>query len=274
MKLSVITINFNNLKGLQNTINSIVIQSFKDFEYIIIDGGSSDGSTGLIKQFSEKITYWVSEPDNGIFHAMNKGIDKARGEYILFMNSGDYLIHENILDEAFSFGFTEDYVFGNANLTKNDEVLIADYITPVVDPSLYDMLFQSMPQPASFIKRKLFDGNGKFDESLKITGDWKFTVREIILNNCSVRHLPLTICNYDNTGVSSVNKKQCELEKKMVLQELLPPRVMADYEKWSRNRLDNYRLDWLQQHKFFYKLFVLIFKTGRKMEKNGLIKAK
>ena len=89
MKLSIITINYNNLAGLQRTIDSVVCQTWHDYEWIIIDGGSSDGSKELIEQYQEYITYWCSEPDKGIYNAMNKGIDHAHGDYLIFMNSGD-----------------------------------------------------------------------------------------------------------------------------------------------------------------------------------------
>ena len=83
MKLSVITINYNNRDGLKKTIESVVNQTYKDFEYIIIDGGSTDGSVEVLKEYSDKIDYWVSEPDKGIYNAMNKGIDIAKGEYVM-----------------------------------------------------------------------------------------------------------------------------------------------------------------------------------------------
>ena len=89
MKFSIITINYNNKDGLEMTINSVLGQSFQDFEYIIIDGGSTDGSIDVIKKYKSRIDYWVSEPDKGVYNAMNKGIGKATGEYINFMNSGD-----------------------------------------------------------------------------------------------------------------------------------------------------------------------------------------
>jgi len=84
MKLSIITVNLNNAAGLQKTIESVITQTFTDYEYIIIDGGSTDGSVDVIKQHADKITYWVSEPDKGIYNAMNKGILQAKGEYCLF----------------------------------------------------------------------------------------------------------------------------------------------------------------------------------------------
>ena len=98
MKLSVITINFNNRDGLRKTIESVVNQTYKDFEYIVIDGGSTDGSVDVIKEYTDRIDYWVSEPDKGIYNAMNKGIDVAQGEYCLFLNCMGILNEKHLLD--------------------------------------------------------------------------------------------------------------------------------------------------------------------------------
>lgn len=96
---SIITINYNNRKGLSDTISSVLSQDYKDFEYIIIDGGSQDGSKDEINKVKKDLSYYCSEPDGGIYPAMNKGIDKAKGEYILFLNSGDTLHNKNVLQE-------------------------------------------------------------------------------------------------------------------------------------------------------------------------------
>ena len=111
MKLSIITINYNNRDGLQKTIDSVVSQTYKNFEWIIIDGGSTDGSKELIEQYQDHCAYWCSEPDKGIYNAMNKGIEKAIGDYSLFLNSGDRLHDDTVIDKIVSFlGKT---VFGN-----------------------------------------------------------------------------------------------------------------------------------------------------------------
>ena len=87
MKLSIITVNRNNKDGLEKTIRSVIRQTSHDYEYIIIDGASTDGSPEIIRNYEENITYWISEPDTGIYNAMNKGIRKAQGDYCLFLNS-------------------------------------------------------------------------------------------------------------------------------------------------------------------------------------------
>ena len=91
-KISIITINYNNCEGLRRTIESVVNQTCRDFEYIIIDGGSTDGSVDVIKRYADNIDYWVSEPDKGIYNAMNKGIRMATGDYVQILNSGDMFV--------------------------------------------------------------------------------------------------------------------------------------------------------------------------------------
>lgn len=116
--ISIITINFNNKNGLIKTLNSVISQTCKEFEWIIIDGGSTDGSKELLENYSEHITYWVSEPDNGIYHAMNKGIRVAKGDYLQFLNSGDYLANNKTIEDFYNENFTDDVIYGNAIIVK------------------------------------------------------------------------------------------------------------------------------------------------------------
>ena len=124
MKLSIITINRNNAQGLRKTIESVISQTFTDFEYLIIDGASTDGSTDVIKQYEDKITYWISEPDKGIYNAMNKGILKAVGAYCLFLNSGDALSKDSILSDVFNKEYNSDILCGYVSGKRNNENLI------------------------------------------------------------------------------------------------------------------------------------------------------
>jgi glycosyltransferase involved in cell wall biosynthesis len=111
-KLSIITINYNNADGLQKTIKSVISQTFKNFEYIIIDGHSSDKSIDVIKENENYFAYWCSEKDRGIYDAQNKGIQKAKGDYLLFLNSGDCLENEKVLEKVFALTPKEDLLYG------------------------------------------------------------------------------------------------------------------------------------------------------------------
>jgi glycosyltransferase involved in cell wall biosynthesis len=137
MQLSIITINKNNASGLEKTIQSVVSQTFKDFEYIVIDGNSTDESVEIIKKYSSGINYWVSEPDTGIYNAMNKGIRKAKGEYCLFLNSGDWLISPVTLQDVFNEIvnmnpadiFYSDCVKTDGNITIYPDNLTINYLS-------------------------------------------------------------------------------------------------------------------------------------------------
>ena len=119
--ISVVTVCFNAEKEIENTIRSVINQNYSNIEYIIIDGGSVDGTVDLIEKYADKITYWVSEPDKGIYDAMNKGIKIASGEWIIFMNSGDLFVDENVLNNIFTTSIKEhvNFVYGNTLLNYN-----------------------------------------------------------------------------------------------------------------------------------------------------------
>ncbi len=200
-KLSIITVNLNNAKGLQKTIDSVVNQTFSDFEYLIIDGGSTDTSKEIIKKYASKITYWSSEPDSGIYNGMNKGIKQAKGEYCLFLNSGDNFVENNSIKKAFSTNFNENVVYGNIIVNLN----VIKY------PNKLDLLHfiqNSLPHPASFIKRELFLKYGFYNEANKIVSDWEFFIDIIIKHKLSYKQLPITISNFDYTGISSQEKSR------------------------------------------------------------------
>ena len=137
MILSIITINYNNCAGLKRTIDSVVTQSFQDFEWIVIDGGSSDGSRELIEKYSPHVSYWVSEPDNGVYHAMNKGIDVANGDYLLFLNSGDWLFGANTLQKCISYGFSSDVIYGDSLFVYENQVVEYRFNSPLTLNDLY-----------------------------------------------------------------------------------------------------------------------------------------
>ena len=112
MKFSIITINYNNKEGLEKTIQSVLGQTFHDYQFIIIDGGSTDGSLDIIKQNADHIDYWVSEPDGGRYPAMNKGIKQAKGDFLNFMNSGDTFHSPTVLEDIAKMNLTEDIITG------------------------------------------------------------------------------------------------------------------------------------------------------------------
>lgn len=198
---SIITINRNNALGLEKTIASVISQTFDDFEYIIIDGASTDNSVDIIKQYHNNVTNYISEPDLGIYNAMNKGIKLSRGLYCIFINSGDMLYSKNTLQDIFNLKRNEDLIFGNVIIQKNE---ISSFIATSPDIISFDFLFTtSLHHPSSIIKRDLLQTAGLYNEEYKYVSDWSFFVDAIFKYNCSYYHINLTVAIFNTDGVSS-----------------------------------------------------------------------
>lgn len=220
MKLSIITINYNNRAGLIKTIDSIVNQSYRDYEYIIIDGASTDGSAEVIRDYADRINYWVSEPDNGIYNAMNKGIDVAKGEYLIFMNSGDIFCETNTIERVVALGLNADIICGNTIMPHRQE--------PPKDITFSSLYSGSICHQCAFIRTGLMK-KYKYDEKYKIVSDRKFFVQALILENCSYRTVDVDVVEYDINGFSANNRALSDYEYSCVLEELIPERIRMDY---------------------------------------------
>lgn len=265
MKYSVITINYNNKEGLHHTIRSVVEQNFDDYEYIVIDGGSTDGSVEIINEYADKINYWVSEKDRGIYHAMNKGIKHAHGEYSVFLNSGDRFYDNNVLNHISNLGFEEDILVGKIVSEFDDKYLFDSPSRPI---TLYYLYSATVPHQSSFIKTELLRLY-PYDEELKIVSDWKFYVQAIIMHNCSVKYVDVNVARFDVFGVSTTNPDRMWKEKEKVLSELFPPRVLADFQYMKASEcLTQTLTPQLRQHyridRFLYKLGLLILNFVKK----------
>lgn len=227
-KISIITINYNNCEGLRRTIESVVNQTCRDFEYIIIDGGSTDGSVDVIKRYADNIDYWVSEPDKGIYNAMNKGVAVAKGEYCLFMNSGDCLYNESVIERVYELvDFNSDIIAGD--VARNGGICDSpNEITGVF------MVKSALCHQTSFIKAETLR-RLPYDESLKIVSDWKHMFQLLVIANGSYQHVKVVICEYDTTGFSAINWQVLADEREQVLSELLPSLVRKDYQVFLQN---------------------------------------
>jgi len=199
MTLTIITVNLNNKDGLIQTLNSISSQDYQDFEHIVIDGQSSDGSQEIIKQ-NKRINHWISELDTGVYDAMNKGIELAKGEYLLFLNSGDYLVDDNVLKTVISTVHTEDIIYGNLLINEKDTK--KEYYYP--SKLTFDFMFDySLGHPCTFIKKTLFDRVGLYNTNHKIISDWIFFVNALVRCNASVRYIKDIISVFNTDGMSS-----------------------------------------------------------------------
>lgn len=222
MKLSIITINYNNAEGLRKTIRSVAGQTSREYEYIVIDGGSDDGSKEIIIEHKDQMSYWCSEKDSGIYNAMNKGILKAKGDYLLFLNSGDCLHHPTVLEEVSALLSGEDIIYGDLLYVGNGSAATAYTYPEVLNIDYF--LEHSLGHPASFIRRELFK-DCLYNESLKIVSDWEFFVRKIVLEEVSYKHIATTITDFDMGGISTRLVDVCNEERMQVLKRLFPGMV-------------------------------------------------
>lgn len=215
MKLSIITINYNNQAGLQRTIDSVLCQTWKDFEWIIIDGGSTDSSKELIDKYQKHFSYWCSEPDKGVYNAMNKGIEHASGDYLQFLNSGDSYHCADSLKQVFERWEDADIVYGDLNFMSEEGGVVTRYPEKL---TLHYFLSHSIGHPASFIKSSLLKAKG-YREDFIIVSDW-YRFLEWFREGRSFSHLPVIVADYDTTGMSSVNLDQIERENEIVYKEV------------------------------------------------------
>ena len=237
MKLSIITINYNNANGLEKTIRSVINQNYKDFEYIVIDGKSSDGSVEVIEKYASHINYWISEQDAGIYNAMNKGIQQAKGEYLLFINSGDFLAEDADLSKITENITGEDLVYFNLRLFFNTgEIKVKSY------PDFLDFKYfsiESLPHPATFIKKQLFLNLGLYDECMKICADWAFFVRAICLGSSTYKHVNESFSVFCLDGMSSDKENQQRIfAEKLAYIELNFKLYVSLFRDWYDQKLE------------------------------------
>lgn len=312
MILTIITINYNNASGLQKTMESVLSQTSNDFEYIVIDGGVASlnppegGTSRPVQQDVEVIEKFIaekglkengftrctwlspfggvgggffSEPDNGIYHAMNKGIRMAKGEYIHFLNSGDWLVDEfvveRMLKELSSFEFRVsgsesgveatpiDIFVGNKIMVRPDGKVRygRNDKRPVTAFTFYR---GTIEHTSAYIRRAMFDVVGMYDESLRIVSDYKWYFDAVLNHNALVAFTDIYVSYFDNTGISSTNLALDKAERRQVLEQMLPSAVLADYDRYHF-AIDQYER--LRRYPFLYKFVYLTERILFKFDK-------
>ncbi|RLD27572.1 MAG: glycosyltransferase [Bacteroidetes bacterium] len=195
--LSIITINYNDVVGIDKTIQSVNSQSYNNIEYIIIDGLSDDGSVELIKKHAAKISYWISEKDTGIFNAMNKGIKASKGDYLLFLNSGDILNGTSALGDFINHkNFKGDIIYGDYKF-EDGEKIYPDDLSPLF------FIRTSLPHQSTFFKRTVFDKMGDYNEGYTIVSDRAFFIKCFLSNLFTFQHIKYSLTIFDLSGMSN-----------------------------------------------------------------------
>jgi glycosyltransferase involved in cell wall biosynthesis len=265
MKLSIITVNLNDKTGLEKTVKSVISQSFTDYEFIVIDGKSTDGSVDIIRQYGDKISYSVSEKDSGIYNAMNKGIRQAKGEYLYFLNSGDALYADDVLDKIFESDPHEPFICGNFYMEAGGK--------PEEDKSykdrdwrfaIYDLFAGFLCHQAFFIHRSNFDKYGLYSEELKVMSDWKLFFRGIALDHLPVRYADVFIVVYNMEGFSTqVGGEIIYKEKLQVCNELLRPSLVEKLKRLYYLDQNGFVTDIMKSKGWIYNGFRIFARIGR-----------
>lgn len=290
MSLSIITINYNNAEGLRKTLASVASQTYPNIEHIIIDGGSTDGSVDVIKEYVRNVermneltnegihVVWLSEPDKGIYNAMNKGISKASGDYIQILNSGDILASPDVTERM----MVKLNELSNERVNESDGVAILygnmvkfDYAnnrilgkSREVEYSLRNYYYSTMNHDCCYIHRSVYEKYGLYDENLKIVSDWKWFLQAIGLGHVKPVYVDIDVTIFDASGISETNLALRNQERRQVLEELLPPAILADYDKYA---FPTTQIDRLKK----YHLWSLVYFIERvlfKLEKWKILK--
>jgi len=210
-KISIITVNLNNVLGLKRTISSVVEQPRENLELIIIDGASTDGSVDLIKEYADKIDYWVSEADTGTYAAMNKGIKKATGEYCLFLNSGDWLVSKNVVMDILGELTTGHDIYYSNMLVSDGKKHHELRYPEAVDVNHF--ISSTISHQNSLIRSEFLKKNGLYREDFKIAADWFFYLNAIYLKGARFRFIKTHIAYYYYMGMSNSPKYDLIKEK-------------------------------------------------------------
>lgn len=259
MKISIITINYNNATGLKQTIDSVIKQTYQKIEYIIIDGGSADGSLESIKKHESEINYWISEKDGGIYPAMNKGIEKATGDYLIFLNSGDYLLNQNVISNCIDellLDTSIDVLYGDMHIPGDTNT---EHFKKIKHPAYLDLMFlknNNINHQASLIKAKVFKDLGLYPAHYQLAGDYWLYI-SCFIHNYRFKKIDQALVYFDYIGLSKTDWKNYNLEMNEIWGKLVPKQVtniMEDYQylfnqsNRKLNRLANNLID------YYYKI--------------------
>lgn len=317
IKLSIITINYNNAEGLRKTLASVAAQTYPNIEHIIVDGNSTDGSVDVIREYESTLASshspfasslkWLSEPDKGIYNAMNKGIEIALGkrvvnddhtstpiaqspnrpissnDYIQILNSGDLLADADVTDKmvrqlsqynefvGILYGnMIKEYPNGNR---VNDTCLgrekskVISLSIKGVEWTMYDFIKGTINHDPTYIHRSLYEKYGLYDDALKIVSDWKWFVQSVVLGGEKVFYIPIDVTIFDMTGISETNLMAREDERRREMEKMFPMAILKDYYNY------HFPIDQIRRLKrnHMWPLVYFIERVLFKLEKWGIL---
>jgi glycosyltransferase involved in cell wall biosynthesis len=235
--LTIITVCKDIAGDIVDTCESIVAQTFRNFEWIVVDGASTDGTLDVLERYRRRIGILVSEPDRGVYHAMNKGVALARGEYLLFLNGGDYLAEDTVLERVFAQKRAADILYGSWVCRRDDGFLYRCNVPPeeVITKSFF--AYDILNHQSTFIKKALFEKFGLYDEQYRIMADWEKWIL-FSENGCRFVKLDFPVSVYRLNGMSSQewNKQRCNEEAGRIRAAHFTDRELRRAERKMRER--------------------------------------
>ena len=247
--VSIVTVNRNHAEGLRRTLSSVCEQTYRDFEQIVIDGGSTDESASVVDTFREKIGHYHSEPDRGVYHAMNKGVARASGAYVIFLNSGDIFASGDVLAAASAIMKKtpdSDLFYGSTLRKCSDDSVVVREVPEAL--GVFDLYKFRICHQSVFYKRVLFNELGGYNEAFRIYADIEFNVR-CLQSGRRARRLDMAVSFYEGGGMSSRESVSLLSERERLWRTCLGPSVSADYEYFSKLEAEYRRLksaeDWI-----------------------------
>ncbi len=239
VRLAIITICYNDRDGLARTFASVFGQACRDFEYIVVDGGSTDGSAELIRQHADRITHWTSERDGGIYDAQNKGWHMASAPFVLFMNAGDVFASADVLERALPLLTDEvDILYGDAQLADGRGVYaIKPHPQRITNAWL---MKEVVAHQSQFIRRALLEKSKGYNLRFPIAADYAFFAHMFWKEHVNVRHAGFVVSIFDTRGVSSapLRKEQAAAERKAIQRTFAPRFWYWSYHAYATfNRL-------------------------------------
>lgn len=236
MKISIITVCKNAENAIGRTMLSVVTQSCfnENIEYVIIDGASTDNMLEIIKQYTDKYPIkWISEPDSGIYNAMNKALKMASGEIIYFLNAGDKLFDEKTISLVLSEfeNSNPDFLYTDILLYKNNELQKAS-IKKFDHADKYFLFRDCICHQASFFKKSVFDKLGRFNEDFKLAADYEMLLKIMADKTLKKEYLPITTAYYDVAGVSSTEEDVVKEERAIIQKRFYSSFETFMYRSW------------------------------------------
>jgi len=229
LRVSIITVVHNNRATMEDCVENVLSQSYKEIEYIVVDGGSNDGTIDVIQAYRERISHWVSEPDQGIYDAMNKGIRMATGEVIGFLHSSDVYAHPKVIEEVVQVFEDSNVssVYGDLQYVDKENLnrVIRNWKSSPYRHGKFKLGWMP-PHPTFFVRKEIYEKYGYFNTHFRIAGDYELMLRFLERYRISAAYIPEVLVKMRWGGISNGGVKNILIKS------------YEDYRAWGMNDLN------------------------------------